>query len=333
MNNKIFKTILLACLVVCGGCERLDIGGIFGGTHPHHDARFKQSIEWNKEYCAAMGLEEDCMGHIYANDETYKIYWAADLHIAGEGQTHMMDTFINMALGNYIVEGTALPFGDTCTAVIFAGDIIDAKNNYPVFYRHLKPLEDAGVPVFCTPGNHDLCFGQWTEYAEHWHTSCYWFDIITPSGIKDLYISCDSGDATLGAKQFKWLKELLARKVKEGYRHIIFFTHTHMFKRDSNQAHAAGYNMEEIYELTYLFSKYGVKYYICGHDHTHEETTYKNVIYYTIGAMKDSYLGKAAYMTMTIYESYGQDVAPIFVQLHRMSGENYLIWDESLLDD
>ena len=49
--------------------------------------------------------------------------------------------------------------------------------------------------------------------------------------------------------------------------------------------------------------------------------------------MKDSYLGKAAYMTMTVYESYGQDVAPINVQLHRMSGENYLIWDESLLNN
>ena len=327
MNTKILKVLLFASLLICSGCERLDIGGIFGGSHPHHDGRFNESMAWNKVYSTTTGLEEGCLAHIYAKENTYTVYWAADLHIAGEGQTHMMDTFINMALGNYLIDSVLMPLGDTCTAVIFAGDIIDAKNNYPVFYHHLKPLEDAGVPIFCTPGNHDLCFSQWAEYAEYWHTSCYWFDIITPSGKKDLYISCDSGDATLGAKQFNWLKDLLERKSREGYRHIIFFTHTHMFKRDSNQAHAAGYNMEEIYELTYLFSKYGVDYYICGHDHTHEETRYKNVIYYTIGAMKNSFLGKAAYMTMTIYDSYGQDLAPIHVQLHRMSGENYLIWD------
>lgn len=333
MNTHILKSLLFTCLILCSGCERLDIGGIFGGSHPHHDARFKHSIAWNKEYCEKNGLEADCLGHIYSNYDTYQLYWAADLHIAGEGQTYMLDTLVSMAMGNYNIGGTVVSTGDTCTAVIFAGDIIDAKNNYPVFYRHIKPLEDAGIPVFCTPGNHDLCFGQWTEYEAHWHTSCYWFDITTPMGKKDLFISCDSGDATLGAKQFKWLKELLARKCKEGYRHIIFFTHTHMFKRDSNQAHAAGYNMEEIYELTHLLSKYGVEYYVCGHDHTHEETTYQNVVYYTIGAMKDSYLGKAAYMTMTFFESYGLDRAPIYVELHRMSGENYIIWDESLLKD
>jgi hypothetical protein len=47
--------------------------------------------------------------------------------------------------------------------------------------------------------------------------------------------------------------------------------------------------------------------------------------------MKNSYLGKAAYITMTFYESYGQDTAPIYVQLHRMSGEDYLIWDSSVI--
>lgn len=329
MNNHKFLTLLLVCLVTCSACNRLDIGGIFGGCKPHHDARFKHSMVWNDVYCLSNNLEDDCLAHIHAKDSAYyTIYWATDLHIEGEGMTVMLDTFVSMSMGNYTIQGKTINVGDTATAVIFCGDIIDAKNNYPVFYRHIQPLYDNHVPVFCTPGNHDLCFGQWTEYEAHFHTSTYWFDITTPNGKKDLYISVDSGDATLGSEQFKWLKNLLEQKSKEGYRHIIVFTHTHMFKRDSNNAHGANYAVEEIYELTYLFSKYRVEYYICGHDHSHEETTYKNVKYYTIGAMKDSYLGKAAYMTMTVFNTTGQDAAPVYLELHRMSGENYISWDD-----
>ncbi len=324
MKKNLYFPLLLGCMIAFSSCERLDLAGIFGGCKPHHEARFKHSIAWNEEYCAAHGLEEDCIGHIKAkNLEYYDVYWAADLHIQGEGMTVMLDTFVSLSMGNYPVDGVLYNTGDTATAVIFCGDIIDAQNNYPIFYKHIEPLKKAGIPVFCTPGNHDLCFGQWTEYEAYWHTSCYWFDITTPDGKKDLFISCDSGDATLGQKQYKWLKNLLEQKSKEGYRHIFFFTHTHMFKRDSNNAHGANFCVEEIYELTYLFSKYHVDYYICGHDHTHEETTYKNVVYYTIGAMKDSYLGKAAYMTMTVYNTTGKDTAPVYLELHRMSGENY----------
>ncbi|MBQ7449188.1 MAG: metallophosphoesterase [Paludibacteraceae bacterium] len=320
---KTLKYISSAILLVTlfTSCHRLDIAGIFNGTSPHHDARFEQSMEWNEKYCAENGLEKDCIKKIKVDKEYYEIYWATDVHVAGT--TVLLDSFVNMALGENYVIGDIV-FDDPATAVIFAGDIIDATKNYPLFYKSIEPLENAGIPVFCTPGNHDLCFGQWTEYVEHWHTSCYWFEIECKSGAKDLFISFDSGDATLGKKQFNWLKNLLKTKSQEGYRHIICFSHTHMFKRDTNNAHGANFALEEIYEISDLFAKYNVEYYICGHDHTHEETKFKNVTYYTIGAMKDSYLGRAAYMVMTVFDlGKERKQAPISVDLYRMDGTDY----------
>ena len=338
MKNSKYIYIAILCVSLLASCNRLDIEGIFNGTSPHHDKRFQQSMEWNEQFFKeheAEGFEKDCIAKIKVEQEYYDIYWASDVHVAGT--TVLLDSFVNMAMGVYRYQDKISGKADTinfgpCAAVVFAGDIIDAKNNYPLFYDAIKPLEDKGIPVFCTPGNHDLCFGQWDKYVEHWHTSSYWFEVECPSGAKDLFISFDSGDATVGKKQFNWLKDLLKRKsCDRSYRHIIVFTHTHMFKRDSNNAHGANYNFEEIYELAELFGKYNVEYYICGHDHTHEETKFKNVTYYTIGAMKDSYLGKAAYMVMTVYDiSKDRNKSPLLVNLYRMDGTDYIqyLYDE-----
>lgn len=325
MKKNIYISILLLSMLAFSACDRLDFNGIIGTNGPHHDARFKESMEYNKEYCALMGLEDDCIMHITSDDDYYTLYWCSDVHVAGT--TLMLDSFVNMALGHHVVGGEPVDVGP-CTAVIIAGDVIDGKGNYPLVASALQPLEDAGVPCFCTPGNHDLCFHQWKEYTQIWPTSSYWFDITTPNGYKDLYICADSGDATFGRKQLNWLKALLQQKSQEGYRHIIVFSHTHMFKRDSNNSHGANFCVEEVYEVTELFRKYHVNYYINGHDHSHEETRYKNVLYYTIGAMKDSRLGFAAYMTMVVYDNYGQDSYPIEITLHRMSGEQYYGWDD-----
>ena len=106
MNNHKFLSLLLVCLVTCSACNRLDIGGIFGGCKPHHDARFKHSMVWNDVYCLSNNLEDDCLAHIHAKDSAYyTIYWATDLHIQGEGMTVMLDTFVSMSMGNYTIQG------------------------------------------------------------------------------------------------------------------------------------------------------------------------------------------------------------------------------------
>ena len=310
MKRHISIFILALIAAAFASCDRIDVAGIFNGSSPHHDARFKQSMAYNDQY----GYNESGLATIYAADNYYTIYWGTDVHVAGT--TVLLDSFVNMALEDY-----------SCEAIVFCGDIIDAKNNYPLFYKSLEPAEISGMPLFCTPGNHDLCFSQWTEYVEYWKTACYWFQVITPSGEKDLYISVDSADATLGRAQFNWLRDLLAKKSKEGYRHIIVFSHTHLFKKDSNNANGAHFNMEEIYDITSLLSKYHVEYYMNGHDHTPEVTIYKNVHYVTIGSMKDTYKERAAYAVTTMYGKH------IDMSIYRMDGQDYWFDDESDYDD
>ncbi|MBQ3673895.1 MAG: metallophosphoesterase [Paludibacteraceae bacterium] len=306
MKRSLYISFIILATITFASCDRIDVAGIFNGSSPHHDARFKQSMEYNETF----GINESGLQTIHATENTYEIYWATDVHVAGT--TVLLDSFINLALTDYY-----------CEAIVFGGDIIDAKNNYPLFYKSLEPAVASGMPLFCTPGNHDLCFGQWKEYVEYWKTSVYWFQVIIPSGEKDLFICIDSADATLGRAQFNWLKDLLEKKSKEGYRHIIVFSHTHMFKKDSNNANGAHFNTEEIYDITSLLSKYHVEYYMNGHDHTPEVTIYKNVHYVTIGSMKDDYKERAAYAVMTMFGKH------IDVSLYRMDGEDYWFDDES----
>ena len=111
--------------------------------------------------------------------------------------------------------------------------------------------------------------------------------VTTPSA-RDLYICLDSSDGTLGVKQLAWLRALLAQKQKEGFRHTIVFTHTHMFKRDGSQGHTSNYVLEETYEITSLLSRYGVDWYVSGHDHSREVTEYNGVKYIIVDANNDA---------------------------------------------
>ena len=86
----------------------------------------------------------------------------------------------------------------------------------------------------------------------------------------------------------KWLKELLAQKKSAGYRHMIVFTHTHLFKQDNSQGHTSNLSLEETYELTSVLTEAGVKFYICGHDHSREVTDYGKVHYITVDSSTDA---------------------------------------------
>lgn len=280
LQNKIyFWAAVLICLV---SCDSYDIEGMINGTSEHIETRFKQSMEYNTNTSFAKAIEP--YKTIYAASDEYTIYWCSDIHISSSFVR--LDSFIDAALSD-----------TTCLAVMIAGDLVDGKGNLPSVFNKLERIRQVNMPMYCTPGNHDICFSQWNDYVDYWGTSCYWFDVVMPSGEKDLYISCDSGEATLGKSQRKWLEQILKEKSQEGYEHIIVMSHTPMFKRDMNKTNGATFPLEEIYDLTNLFSRYGVEYYINGHDHTNEQTIFNNVIYYTIGTMKDEY-NKAVYMVM-----------------------------------
>ena len=134
---------------------------------------------------------------------------------------------------------------------------------------------------------------QWSEYRQYFKTSAYWFDTNNGAKKLDLFICLDSAEGTLGIDQMNWLKDLLAKKSKEGYRRIVVFTHTHIWKLDESQGHTSNMALEETYELTSLLGQYGVEVVWCGHQHAMQRVEFKNVLYLVLNATKDEEKGQS----------------------------------------
>lgn len=259
---------IVVCTLLLAACNpNYDIAGMFSGQSPRADRRFEASSAYNAERGAIV---------IDVPEDTYKVYFGTDMHVDSTAR-------------NVHRWATLLRNDPQCRLGIILGDMVNAQGNFP---RVMEALEfDAvtqatDVPLFATVGNHDLYFGQWTDYLEWWHTSTYCFEVHTPQAT-DLYISLDSGEGTFGTKQLRWLRSLLAEKAAE-CRHIIVFTHTHMFKRDASQGHTSNFPMEETYEITALLQRYGVEWYVSGHDHHREITRFRDVQYMIVDTMQDA---------------------------------------------
>lgn len=286
------NTILLAVGLLLLGCNpNYDMPGMFNGTSPEVATRFAESTEYNAR-----------AGEIHLSvPADYRIYVCTDSHI---DSTH------------YNLEQFVLTYksDSLCPFAIHLGDLINAQGNYPHAYQTLQtePAAAHHDTLFITPGNHDIYFNQWTEYRNYFKTSAYWFDTRNEANgqLLDLFICLDSAEGTLGTEQMKWLRNLLETKQKEGYRHIIVFTHTHPFKQDNSQGHTSNYAMEETYELTYTLSKYGVDMYWCGHDHHREITHFGNTEYIIVDTCRDPE-EKAFYMLVDMGKQIHYQFVPL----------------------
>jgi len=277
---------IVICAVLLSGCASddttLDIAGMFSPNGEPVNTRFEQSMAYNNSR-GEISLD---MG----NDE-YVVYVCTDSHIT-RGTHRNLDYFIDQYRS------------ETAPKIaIHLGDVINAQRNFPCAdsILHFAGQTDKDT-VFVTPGNHDLYFKQWSIYRDYFKTATYWFDTNNGGKKLDLFICLDSGDGTLGAKQTKWLRELLEQKSKEGYRRIIVFTHTHFWKLDNSQGHTSNFGLEETYELASLFAQYGVEYVWSGHQHARQSVFFKGVNYLVLNATKDSENGQS-YMKVEMGES------------------------------
>ena len=268
--------IILSAALVASSCTSLDIPGMLFGSSPDADVRYAESNAWNE----ANGFKT-----VIVSEDEYELYVSADCHISSTmaGMTRFVE--------DYLAAGVA-PFA------LFLGDAMDAKDTYHYFLETVAPIEQAGCTLFCTPGNHDLYFGQWREFFNAYGTSSYLFEVNTPTEGKDLYISLDSADGTLGTDQRGWLGSTLS-EAKGKYRRIIVFTHTHFFKNDNTQGHTSNFNLEESHDLEKLFSDSGVSLVITGHDHNFEDIRFKGVRYLTLAAICDD-ADRAYYYTLKV---------------------------------
>ena len=278
--KKIFYLIPALLLIACSKESTLDIAGMFSPQGPTVDTRFEESKAYN-----------DSVGEIHLDmgQDEYAVYVCTDSHITKKRHLN-----IDYFMAQY--DAAAQP-----KVAIHLGDLIDAQENIPCADSSLRagadvineqPLygEDA---LFITAGNHDIYFHQWAIWRSYFKTSTYWFDTNNGSKKLDLFICLDSSDGEIGAKQMAWLRELLKNKSQEGYRRIIVFTHTHLWKLDASQGHTSNMAMEATYELTSLLSQYGVESVWSGHQHARQLVQFKNVEYRVLNATKDTEQGQS----------------------------------------
>ena len=267
-TNTISFVILSALAFVAGSCNpNYDIIGMVAGQSPQPDVRFEHSMQYNSSH----GSRD-----ITLTTDEYCFYVGTDCHIdsAFDNTLSFLNAFKNDA---------AAPFA------LFLGDLINAKDNIPWVTETIKKAcGTKSERIYLTAGNHDVYFNQWSEWKQHWGSSTYSFVVNTPN-YKDLYICLETANGTLGTKQLRWLRQLLDQAAPQNYRHRIVFTHTHLFKKDESQGHTSNYALEETYELTALFAKYGIDWYLCGHDHSREITRHKGVTYITVDALEEHY--------------------------------------------
>ena len=281
---------IIASVLLFAACANenstLDMKGMFSPNGETIDARFEQSLAYN----ATRG---EIRIDMQADD--YTIYVCTDSHITRK--THRnLDYFVAQ------YRAAAAP-----KLALHLGDVIDAQKNFPcadsILHFAGQTIADT---LFVTPGNHDIYFKQWPIYREFFKSSVYWFDTRNGEKKLDLFICLDSAEGELGVKQMNWLRSLLEAKSKEGYRRIIVFSHTHLWKLDASQGHTSNMALEATYEFTSLLSQYGVEYYWCGHQHARQVVRFKGVTYMVLNATKDSENGQS-YMIAHMGENVSYD--------------------------
>ena len=269
MMNKCFKYYIFILVLVLTSCgKNIDYKGLFFTFNESVDERFAQSMEYNEKhgYDVISGVPDE-----------YKVYAMSDVHV--DFSTNNLDRYVS----DYLADSVAAPFS------LCLGDVINATGHFDYFEEHVKPVANAGRKIYYCAGNHDLYFDQWKEFYSRFGSSTYWFEVQTVSGLKDLYIALESGSGTLGVDQRDWLENVLKSKQNQGFRHIVVFTHTHFFKKDTSQGHTSNFNLEETYDLADLFYRYDVSMVLQGHSHSRDLTVFKDVVYLRVDALEDHY--------------------------------------------
>lgn len=259
MKNRIIPLSAIVLMLTAASCDRLDVAGMFFSSGTHTEDRVAQWLEWNTRHPAVV---------ITGAPDRYKVYVCSDIHL--EGSVHRVQTFLRHEYAD--------PMG---LFSIINGDLANERGDRP--FRQLDSLLKLGEAVdtcFVTIGNHDIYFDCQQHFANYFHTSTYTVAVQTVSGKEDLFIFLDSGNATHGRRQLKWLRELLQHR--DQYRHVVVSTHTCLFRTSYNYSTTPAANLpeEEYYQLLDLMDRSDVSLFLMGHFHHKENRLLGHVPYY-----------------------------------------------------
>lgn len=299
MNQSTIKkqTASLLWLLLLPSCSLFhtkDIAGMLDGSSPEVDVRFEQSMEWNERHGYAR----------IAVPDNYRFYVASDSHI--DSATTYLEQFVSDYRSDSL-----------CALAFHLGDIVNTPHTFKAFQDVVRPSSSPVRAIrdtmFVEVGNHDLFFGQWTDFRSLFHTSVYWVETVSdtdPTHKLDLFICLDSGEGSLGQKQMKWLAQLLEEKSKDDYRHIVVCTHTNLFCKDIGQGLSSNFAEEESAAMMALLTRYGVSLCLTGHGHYRNITHHGGVEYIVVDALQEK-AAEAAYLV----GSAGTQLTCRFVEL------------------
>jgi 3',5'-cyclic AMP phosphodiesterase CpdA len=257
MENIKLITFYLLIIATLGSCKKFETRG-FINSYESVNNRFDQSMEWNN----INGYSK-----IQIQERNYEIYAMGDSHVGG---TKNLDIFFKNAQD------------ENATVAVMVGDLTTGnKEDYISFSEHL-PLEGS-LKYFALAGNHDLYFDGWSHFYSIFGSSSYYFVVKTIEA-SDLFICLDTGGATLGNKQFDWLKNLLETS-RNSYRYCIIFTHNNLFR--FRQTTCTNPMVEEIYALTDLCMRYHVNMVVTGHDHKQNHDVLGNTDFIIMDSLED----------------------------------------------
>lgn len=259
MKKRIILVSAIVLMLTATSCDRLDVAGMFFSSGTHTEDRVAQWLEWNALHPPVV---------FTGVPDSYKVYVCSDIHL--EGSVHRVQTFLRREYAD--------PMG---LFSIINGDLANERGDRP--FRQLDSLfklAEAVDTCFVTIGNHDIYFDCQQHFADHFHTSTYTVAVQTVSGKEDLFIFLDSGNATHGRRQLKWLKDILQHR--DQYRHVVVSTHTCLFRTSYNYSTTPAANLpeEEYYQLLDLMSKSDVSLFLMGHFHHKENRLLGHVPYY-----------------------------------------------------
>jgi 3',5'-cyclic AMP phosphodiesterase CpdA len=244
------RIVPIAIILFLSSCA-LDIFG-FLATSADVDTRFSES----GELAAIPDLT------IATNDYTFIVI--SDLHV------YSWDN------GNFDRLKARLTADDQF--VLACGDLTQqGELQYMENYRDL--MNGLGLPFYSTPGNHDLYFGGWTNFRDILGPGAY---TLKAGNIR--LISFDSASGTLGADQRAWLENIL-RTYTESV--CAVFTHFEFFSPSIFETQQYT-DIEEVYYLMDLFSRYGVDYVFMGHSHKYDDRTVNGVRYVVCEDFKEN---------------------------------------------
>ncbi len=265
--ERALKTFTIILTLLLGGCGYLDVGGLVY-VETGVNERFQQSMDWNS-------LHPERKVQIYGDSYTFLI--GSDTHI---GPTENTVLFLNKA-NNY---DFSIILGDITT-----GNKSDFEKANEVFTTIPQK------PCFLIAGNHDFYFDGWQYYLEFFGSSTYTVEVETTTS-KDLLIFLETGSATLGKEQMKWLKNLL-EKERTNYRNCFVFSHVNI--RKSGLDLATSMINEDSNILLDLYFQHNVDYVFQGHRHQKAVDVIGNTTYLTLDALVEESNKPSTYVKFT----------------------------------